>query len=247
MLFYFTGTGNSRYIANRIAGVTGDAVVDMVNKIKSEETAPVLCDDRLIFVLPTYAWRIPKAVENWIRAVDFRGAGRAWFVMSCGSEIGNAAKYNERLCMEKGLICMGTAAVVMPENYIAMFKVPDKTEANKIIEAADPVIEKISAMLKNGQSFPALRNTFYGSLMSGAVNPMFYRFSAKAKAFRTDDKCIGCGKCARLCPLNTIRLEKGKPVWRGDCTHCMACISHCPVKAIEYGKKSVGKPRYHID
>ena len=38
-----------------------------------------------------------------------------------------------------------------------------------------------------------------------------------------------------------------KPVWDKNCTHCMACICYCPVEAIEYGKKSVGKPRYHFE
>ena len=29
-----------------------------------------------------------------------------------------------------------------------------------------------------------------------------------------------------------------------QCTHCMACICRCPSEAIEYGKHSIGKPRY---
>ena len=50
-----------------------------------------------------------------------------------------------------------------------------------------------------------------------------------------------------LRPLNNIRLENGKPVWGKHCTHCMACICYCPKEAIEYGKKSKGKPRYHFE
>ena len=61
------------------------------------------------------------------------------------------------------------------------------------------------------------------------------------------DKCVGCGKCAKMCPLNNIELKNSKPVWGKNCTHCMACICLCPTEAIEYGKKSVGKPRYHLD
>ena len=41
--------------------------------------------------------------------------------------------------------------------------------------------------------------------------------------------------------------DNGKPAWSKKCTHCMACICYCPTKAIEYGKKSVGKPRYHFE
>ena len=59
--------------------------------------------------------------------------------------------------------------------------------------------------------------------------------------------CIGCGQCAKRCPMNNVTLKDGKPVWGKACTHCMACICYCPVSAIEYGKKSVGQPRYHFE
>lgn len=83
--------------------------------------------------------------------------------------------------------------------------------------------------------------------MSTAANPVFYALFVKADKFRADDKCIGCGKCAQLCPLNDISIVDGLPVWGKNCTHCMACICHCPTGAIEYGRKSLGKPRYHCD
>lgn len=51
----------------------------------------------------------------------------------------------------------------------------------------------------------------------------------------------------KKCPLNNIKLINGKPVWNKNCTHCMACICYCPVKAIEYGKKSKNKPRYYFE
>ena len=50
-----------------------------------------------------------------------------------------------------------------------------------------------------------------------------------------------------ICPLNNIHLENSKPVWGKNCTHCMACICYCPKEAIEYGRKSKGKPRYHFE
>ena len=59
--------------------------------------------------------------------------------------------------------------------------------------------------------------------------------------------CIGCGQCAKRCPMNNVAIKDGKPVWGRNCTHCMACICYCPVSAIEYGKKSVGQPRYHFE
>lgn len=247
MIFYFTGTGNSRYIAKKISEITGDTLVSMNDKIKQDDTHPIHVENGLVFVVPTYGWRIPRVVEQWIRSTQFIGAGQAWFVMDCGSEIGNAAKYIRQLCEEKGFTYMGTAQVIMPENYIAMFNVPEETEAEQIIKNAAPVINSVAHKIANGEAFPAPRNNLSDRFMSSAVNPIFYRLFVKADAFRASSKCIGCGKCVELCPLNNVMLKDGRPVWGKDCTHCMACICHCPVEAIEYGKKSVGKPRYHCD
>ena len=167
--------------------------------------------------------------------------------MDCGSEIGNAAGYNRQLAAQKHLHYMGTAQIIMPENYIAMFNAPQKEQARSIVEQAEPELQKVLTRLKAGQEFPPPRENLYDRLMSGPVNPVFYRFFVKADAFRATDACIGCGKCVELCPLNNIRLENGRPVWGKNCTHCMACICYCHKEAIEYGKKSRGKPRYHFE
>ena len=247
MIFYFTGTGNSLYIAKRIAGITGDTLISMNDKIKQNDTQLIHIENRLVFVVPTYGWRIPRVVERWIRTTQFTGAVQAWFVMDCGSEIGNAAKYIRRLCEQKSFHYLGVTQIVMPENYIAMFNAPEEAEAKRIIENAIPIIDSAAQKIMNGEAFPSPRSNLKDRFRSNAVNPIFYRLIVKADAFRADSKCVGCGKCAELCPLNNITLKDRKPVWGKNCTHCMACICHCPVEAIEYGKKSVGKPRYHCD
>ena len=61
---------------------------------------------------------------------------------------------------------------------------------------------------------------------------------------KVTDACIGCGKCERVCVLKNISIREGRPIWGEECTHCMACICGCPTEAIEYGKRSQGKPRY---
>lgn len=247
MIFCFSGTGNSRYIANCIAKELQDNTIDLNTKIKTNDNLPIETGQDIILVVPTYAWRIPKIVSNWISETEFISAKRIWFVMDCGGEIGNAAKYNRRLAEQKNLEYMGTAQIVMPENYIAMFNAPSVTRAEKTVEKAKPDIMNAVSCIKSAKPFRAPRNNLYDRFMSGPINPVFYRFFVKADAFRSTDACIGCGKCAEKCPLNNIYLENGKPVWGKKCTHCMACICYCPAKAIEYGNKSVGKPRYHFE
>ena len=247
MVLYFTGTGNSRYLAGRIADALNMPRYDLNACIKAGDTAPVQTGRDVVLVTPTYAWRIPRVVSERLGKTELAGAERIWFVMDCGSEIGNAAKYNRQLAEQKHLHYMGTAQVVMPENYIAMFNAPQAEQARSIVREAEPKIQNAITHIKAGQEFSAPRNNLYDRFMSGPVNPIFYRFFVKADAFTASDACIGCGKCVRECPLNNIHLEQGKPTWGKNCTHCMACICYCPKEAIEYGKKSVGKPRYHFE
>ena len=247
MILCFSGTGNSRYIAKKIAAELQDEIVDVNAKIKAVDYSPIKTGENVVVVTPTYAWRIPRIVSDWLSKTKLLSAKRIWFVMNCGSEIGNASKYNRSLAEQKHLCYMGTSQILMPENYIAMFNAPRKEQARSIVEQAEPELQKVLTRLKAGQEFPPPRENLYDRLMSGPVNPVFYRFFVKADAFRATDACIGCGKCVELCPLNNIRLENGRPVWGKNCTHCMACICYCHKEAIEYGKKSRGKPRYHFE
>ena len=247
MILYFSGTGNSKFVAQRIAVALGDKILNLNDRIKASDTSLVETGERVIIVTPTYAWRIPRVVRDWLLRTEPRGAKRAWFVMTCGSEIGNANKYNRDLCAEKAISCMGTAQIVMPENYIAMFSAPQADEAREIVAKAEPNIDCVIASIQSNQPFAPARNNLYDRFMSGPVNPIFYKFFVKADAFTVSDACIGCGQCAKRCPMNNVTLKDGKPSWGKNCTHCKACICYCPVSAIEYGKKSVGQPRYHFE
>ena len=153
MILYFSGTGNSNYVAKRIADALDDEIVNLNDRIKASDTSSIETGERVIIVTPTYAWRIPRVVHDWLLKTELRGAKQAWFVMTCGSEIGNADKYNRELCTEKGLSCMGTAQIVMPENYIAMFSAPQADEARQIVAQAEPSIDRAIAAIQCNQPF----------------------------------------------------------------------------------------------
>ena len=97
MIFCFSGTGNSRYIARRFAEALKDTVVDLNAKIKAQDNSLIQTGKNVIIVVPTYAWRIPRVVSEWLTKTELASAECIWFVMDCGSEIGNAAKYNRHL------------------------------------------------------------------------------------------------------------------------------------------------------
>lgn len=246
MILYFSGTGNSRYAAQTIGTVTGDKVVSINALLKNGSKEQIQSDEPFVFVCPTYAWRIPRIVEHFIREVQFSGSNKAYFILTCGNETGNAVHYAKRICSGKGLAFMGIASVVMPENYIARYDAPDKAQADVIIQKAVPHILDIAKYIKNGAPLPHEAIEAGSGLKSSLVNPIFYTAFVNAKGFYSTGVCMGCGKCVELCPLNNVILKDKKPQWGKNCTHCMACICGCPAEAIEYKNKSKGKPRYFL-
>ena len=132
--------------------------------------------------------------------------------MTCGGEIHNAPETNRKLCTRLGLDYMGTAEIVMPENYIALFSTPNSTEeVNHILAAAVPALEQTAAAIESGCPVTEPKPTVFGKFMTYIVNPIFYATCVHDRAFTVDDSCIGCGKCATLCPMNNIELQGGKP------------------------------------
>ena len=243
MIIYFTGTGNSRYLAQLLGKKLNDEAVDAAKLIREDEHPAFSSEVPYIFVGPAYAWRLPRVFEEWIRGCSFAGDKRAYFVVNCGSSILGAGAYAEKLCNDTGLAYMGIAEVVMPENYIAMFSAPDERQALEIIAKAAAQMDALAETVRKEGAFvqktPPLKH-----LGSALLNFGFYRFTISAKKFYATDACVACGRCVEHCMLRNISLKDGKPVWGETCTHCMACICKCPTAAIEYGRHSRGLRRY---
>ncbi|RDB61928.1 flavodoxin [Gordonibacter sp. 28C] len=262
MILYFSGTGNSRWAARRLAEKLDDELVSINAALKGgasdggtldggasrEGAAPAVSSHRpLVFVTPTYAWRMPRVVARWIDATRFEGNRDAYFVLTCGGSVGNAAAYAKRLCVKRGLRFRGLAPVIMPDNYVALYETPDAATCEALMAGAGPQIEKAAALIADDAPLPEPPVDFKARLRSGPVNALFYPALVHDKAFAATDACTSCGACARRCPLGNIALVGGHPVWQGACTHCMACIGGCPTRAIEYGEKTKARRRYCLE
>lgn len=244
MVIYFSGTGNSEYIAELISQKTGDISQDASKFIKNGEFPTFNSDKPYVFVAPVYSWRMPRVFEEWLAECKFEGNKKAYFILTCGMNIGAAQKYLKTFADKSGFDYMGTAEVVMPENYIAMFSAPSKEKSKKIVLKATEKTEILANEILRETPFEKRGNTVVDRFLSGFMNFGFYKFSVSAKKFYVTDKCISCGKCVENCMLNNINLDSSKPVWGNNCTHCMACICKCPTEAIEYGKHTKGLRRY---
>ena len=246
MIFYFSGTGNSQLAAKRLATAAGDDIVSINKSLQEQKKEVFHSGHPLVFVAPTYAWRMPKVVAEWIRETRFEGCRDAYFVLTCGGSVSNASAYARMLCKEKGLNFRGLSPVLMPENYLAMYPTPSETECRDIIAWAEPVITELAALIREKKNFPDTPVSFKDRLRSGPTNLLFYPTCVHDKGFTVSNACISCGKCAKRCPLNNIDMADGRPLWKGNCTHCMACIGGCPTEAIEYKSVSKGQHRHYI-
>lgn len=253
MILFYSGTGNSRYAAAVLANETKDELICMNDIMRQRNTKDenaeydFSSETPFVFVCPTYCWRVPRVVEQFIRESRFTGCTDAYFFLTCGSSTAAAAKYAEELCSEKGFRFMGLSSAVMPENYIAMFNSPDYEEAQDIIRAAVPQIESVGRAIKMHRPIEDPNGGRGIKALPSSINSFFYKYSVNDKKFRVKDNCIGCGQCEKICPMVNITLENSRPVWHGNCTHCMGCISICPSEAIEYGNASRNRRRYYLN
>lgn len=244
MILYFTATGNSEYVAKKMAKELGEETKNLFSLLRGEESGPIFSEQPWIVVVPTYAWRIPRLVENYLSSGKLEGNREMYFVMTCGDGNGNAWKYCKKLCQKLGMVFRGCASLILPENYIALFDAPQEQEAVRIVQEAQGEIALLIQAIKDKKSFPQPEISWKAKWQSALLNPLFYAFTVKDKKFYVKEGCISCKKCLRVCPVNNIAWEQNHPVWQGNCTHCMACICHCPQEVIEYGTNTLGKARY---
>ena len=245
MVLYFSGTGNSRFVARAIAKETGDELICLNDRIKRGDISPLQSDRSFVFVTPTYGWRMPQIVYDAILHTKFEGSNAAYFVLTCGDGVGDAQKYLARLCEQKQIAFAGLVKVIMPENYIVLYSAPNQGEETRILQKALPQIREIAHKIQKRESLVEKPASLIGKLQSSLFNPVFFAWVG-ARGFRSTSACIGCGKCKDVCPLNNIRITDGLPKWGSRCTHCMACICGCPTEAIEYGNITKGKRRYYL-
>ena len=243
MVLYFSGTGNSRYVAETIGAILGDEVISMNERIKCDDKAIISSQSPLVFVAPVYAGRIPRIVEKHILETRFDGNKNAYFVSTCATTPWITGSYTEKICKQKSFHSLGFHSVIMPQNYVTHSDILTESENDKIIEDAMPKIREIAKTINAGIPLP--KEEPGKSLMSKVLNPIMYATMISAKGFYTTDDCDHCGQCVKRCPLNNITMENEKPQWGKDCTHCMACIDGCPKKSIENGKATLGRNRYY--
>nr|WP_330362421.1 EFR1 family ferrodoxin [[Clostridium] dakarense] len=183
MIMYFSGTGNSAYVAKRIGKEIGNESLNLFEKIRNCDYSYLTSDKPWVIVVPAYAWRIPRIVHEWLMKTKLGGNRDIYFVMTCGDSNGDAGKYLKKLCIAKGMNYKGCKSIIMPENYIALFKTPDKNEALAIIEQSEQIISDTAQYIRNNLAFPEPHVTFKDKFNSSLVNDIFIHYLFILKNF----------------------------------------------------------------
>jgi ferredoxin len=243
MILYFSGTGNSKYVAEQLSEELGEnTLVDIPNAPSSIS----LRHEQIIWIFPIYSWGVPPIVMRYIQSVEISGAWRHWMVCTCGDDIGFAHKQWRKAITERGWDAGGSFSVVMPNTYTLMkgFDVdPDHIISDKIA-AAPGRIHDIATCMQQGREPDDVITGRFASIKSKIIYPWFVKHTMSPKPFHTTDTCIGCGKCAQHCPLHNINISERRPSWGLNCALCLRCYHICPTHAVAYGHSTIGKGQY---
>ena len=153
MIFYFSGTGNSLYVAKSIAQNNSEELVSISATLnRGEEYYEYLLKDGEIigFVFPVYAWGPPKIVVEFIKKLKLSNynSNYTFCVVTCGDNIGNTMKVMGDCLKKKGISLNSGYSIKMPNNYIIMGNVDSKEIEKEKLSRAEETLKNINIIIK---------------------------------------------------------------------------------------------------
>ena len=247
MIFYYSGCGNSRFIAQSIAEAFDEKLVFIPEAQRESRFDYDLSEGEAIgFVYPIYSWRPPHLVDEFVEKLNIHGApSYVWTAVTCGDNVGETEKIFRETLKNKGLELNAAFCFKMPNTYVNFMAMNvDKPEvAETKIAKAKEKLPKVIDLIKEHATYSDMIKGAFPRFKSNTIGSGFYKWASDEPFFSTD-ACIACGMCVKVCPLQNITLENGRPHWNGNCNTCDACYHYCPKNAIQYGKKTRGKGQY---
>lgn len=246
MIFYFSSTGNCKYVSQRISEQTGDEILPIRNYIDCENIEIELKpNENLGFVIPTYFGSFPKIVIDFIErlCVKFSGDNYMFFVATYGSRTGNIGVEAQKKIAALGKKLDATFSIMMVDNWNPDFDMTDSNYVRKAEAIAEEQIPHVVSQIASRTTAIELDKTIPTLLQKMAL--VWYKKAQNTRNFDVSEACVGCGLCERQCPSHTIKIQNGKPSWtKKDCTLCLGCVHRCPVNAISYTESTKAHGQY---
>ena len=247
MVLYFSATGNTRFLASELAKKLGDECVDLLGRVKKNDLSEIRSDRPFIICTPVYVCEMPRFLSKYLRNVKLTGSRKVYFIADSAGYGGITGYLAKKLFRRKKMEFMGYSELVMPRNYfISHYPPQSESEIKERLVSACRQLDDIAQTIQKGGKLKARYVFMFEKLITIPFNPVWSKYKMSAKEFFADSKCISCGRCEKVCPLNNISIRDKKPVWGSSCTHCMACIGNCPTGAIEYGTVTREKGKYNF-
>ena len=109
MIFYFSGTGNTKWAASKLAAATREDLISIAPYMRADDSSHNLAEpfilkenERLGFVFPVHGWRVPKLVREFISKMKILRE-------SSDATGGNKAKADDSLKNRPFAYCVCTA------------------------------------------------------------------------------------------------------------------------------------------
>jgi MinD superfamily P-loop ATPase containing an inserted ferredoxin domain len=242
VIYCFSATGNSLKVARDLSEQLEDSKIIQISK----ENMSIFQDtqsDKIGFIFPTYYFGIPVMVRNFIENLQINKRIYVFAIATCDAMVGTSFNQIKKILNKKDNDLSASFTVFMPDSDLILAHPASKEKQTERFKNEKEQIYKIAPAIKSSQHVEykvnAVMNAFYRF-----VNTSFFKPKDKDKNFWTDEKCIGCGICSKICPANNIMMYEGKPKWEHQCESCLACMQWCPQKSIQYKKVTVKKGRY---
>lgn len=245
LIFYFSGTGNSKHIAEKISNQTGERLVYMSEDIiAKKDIYEIKKDEKIGFIFPVYWYCVPTIVKKFINQMTLSGYQNQYVytIATYGIAAGHVMHRLTKLLNNKQLQLSGIYGVKMVDNYVVGYNVVNTDKQKEILNSSELEIDKIISMVNRQENIEYIKKG-----MIAFITPLTgyaYRKTKHTKKFFSTLACNGCSQCERACPCNVIHMENGKPKWTGNCTFCLKCIHGCKQSAIQYGRFTGKRDRY---
>ena len=239
---YLSGTGNTKFCVSRLMKLLDEAapcvaIEDMV------AVSAVKAHTNIVLGYPVQFSNAPKMVRDFILENKDVWRGKNVFcVATMGAFSGDGAGCAARLLKKCGANILGGLHLKMPDS-VCDSKLLKKSDEEKraVIRRAEEKIGRAAEGIGRGK-YPRDGLGFFAH-MAGLLGQRLW-FYGKTKRYSDKLKidgaqCVGCGACARLCPMKNLAVENGLAVPHGKCTMCYRCISRCPHRAITLLGKEV--------